>query len=91
MDDVEAPDTPMPENPLTEQALTEQALTEPGVDAVDELPPHDVPEPPQTGDQAVDEAVLRLAAAAHEPLETQVTAFDAAHRALQDRLADVES
>jgi len=51
---------------------------------------HDVPEVPLTGDAGVDEAVVRLAEAARGPLDGQVAAYDAAHRALQDRLADVE-
>lgn len=50
----------------------------------------DVPEAPQTGDAGVDAAVARLAEAARGPLDGQVAAYDAAHRALQDRLADVE-
>lgn len=45
---------------------------------------------PQTGDPAVDEALSRLAGAADLPLEEQVGVFDAVHRTLQDRLADVD-
>ena len=60
--------------------------------------PAPAPGPEPTGDAAVDEAVRDLADAVrdrvavdgHHPLETQVVAFEAAHRALQDRLADVE-
>jgi hypothetical protein len=48
------------------------------------------PEPPVTGDEAVDQAVARLADAAAAPLEEQLPVFDAVHRTLQDRLADVE-
>jgi hypothetical protein len=48
------------------------------------------PEPEPTGDPAVDEAMASLAAAAGEPLEHQLAVFDAVHRTLQDRLADVE-
>jgi hypothetical protein len=55
----------------------------------------DVPEPPHTGDPGVDEALDRLARAVQGapdgPLDGQVGAYDAAHRTLQDRLADVES
>ena len=47
-------------------------------------------EPPVTEDAAVDEAVARLSASANAPLEEQVAAFDAVHRTLQDRLADVD-
>ena len=50
----------------------------------------DVPEAPQTGDPGVDEAVARLREAVAGPLDGQVVAYDAVHRALQDRLADVE-
>jgi enamine deaminase RidA (YjgF/YER057c/UK114 family) len=49
-----------------------------------------VPEPPSTGDGAVDEALTRLARAAGEPLDAQLPLLDAVHRTLQDRLADVE-
>jgi hypothetical protein len=49
-----------------------------------------LPEPPVTGDDAVDHAVAQLAQAVHRPLEDQVAVIDAAHRTLQDRLADVE-
>jgi hypothetical protein len=45
---------------------------------------------PHTGDLTVDEALSRLAEAAALPLEEQVGTFDAVHRTLQDRLADVE-
>lgn len=52
--------------------------------------PFEVPEPPVTGDPIVDEAARRVGAAVQEPLDTQVAVYDAVHRALQDRLADVE-
>lgn len=51
--------------------------------------PYEVPEPPVTGDPVVDEGVRRVAAAAAQPLDVQVGVYDGAHRALQDRLADV--
>lgn len=50
----------------------------------------EVPDAPQTGDPGVDGAVAALRAAVAGPLEDQVVAYDAVHRALQDRLADVE-
>lgn len=50
----------------------------------------DLPEAPRTGDNGVDEAVSRLREAVAGPLDGQVAAYDAVHRALQDRLADVE-
>ncbi len=53
-------------------------------------PPTAVPAPPVTGDSAVDDVVAGLADAVQGPPEEQVAAFDAAHRALQDRLADVD-
>lgn len=52
--------------------------------------PVDVPEPPVTGDAVVDEAVRLVAKAVLHPLEDQVPVYDAVHRGLQDRLADVE-
>ena len=53
--------------------------------------PGAVPEPPVTGDQAVDQATASVARALYEPLELQVQGYERAHRTLQDRLADVES
>lgn len=52
--------------------------------------PYEVPEPPVTGDAMVDDATRRVALAAREPLDVQVAVYDAVHRGLQDRLADVE-
>ena len=62
-------------------------------DALDRTPADDLPEVPEaplTGDAGVDEAVARLREAVAGPLDGQVAAYDAVHRALQDRLADVE-
>ncbi|HYO18916.1 MAG TPA: hypothetical protein VES02_09670 [Dermatophilaceae bacterium] len=42
-----------------------------------------------TGDQAVDEVLGRLDAAADEPLDTQIEVSEQVHRVLQDRLADL--
>lgn len=67
-------------------SFTEGAGPEPGQDE----PPATEPEPPRTGDPAVDQAVAALAAAAGEPLQDQLAVYDAAYRTLQDRLADVE-
>lgn len=57
-------------------------------DEVDE--PYEVPEPPVTGDPVVDDSVRRVAGAAVQSLDVQVGVYDGVHRALQDRLADVE-
>ena len=46
--------------------------------------------PPATGDPSVDQATAEVAATFGEPLETRLAAYERAHRALQDRLADVE-
>jgi hypothetical protein len=43
-----------------------------------------------TGDPGVDAVVAQLAEAGEGTLEERLLAFEAAHRALQDRLADVE-
>jgi hypothetical protein len=43
-----------------------------------------------TGDQAVDEALTRLAEVTDLGLREQLAVFDAVHAALQDRLADAE-
>lgn len=43
-----------------------------------------------TGDDAVDEALTRLATLDGAPLTQHVAVFDAVHAALQDRLTDTE-
>ena len=53
-------------------------------------PPEIALDPPVTGDAAVDESTAAVARAVTEPLEDQVRVIEAAHRVLQDRLADVE-
>lgn len=45
---------------------------------------------PQTGDAAVDAALIELTAAAGAPIGDQVEAYVGAHRTLQDRLADID-
>jgi hypothetical protein len=55
-----------------------------------EAMPEITPDPPETGDAAVDESTAAVARAVAEPLEDQVRVIEAAHRVLQDRLADVE-
>lgn len=45
---------------------------------------------PRTGDDAVDEALMRLDAVELGDLRTQVATFEDVHGALQDRLADAE-
>ena len=50
----------------------------------------DHPEAPHTGDDAVDAAVQLLAGVCDRPLDDQLSVYDAVHRTLQDRLADVE-
>jgi hypothetical protein len=58
---------------------------------VDDGPqPAAVPEPPVTGDAAVDEAVAAVDGVLTLPADEQPPVYEAVHRALQDRLADVE-
>ena len=45
---------------------------------------------PHTGDEALDAALAELVAAGEHPLERQVEAYVGVHRALQDRLADLD-
>jgi hypothetical protein len=45
---------------------------------------------PTTSDAGVDQALAQLRAAVDSPLEHQVEAYVGAHRALQDRLADLD-
>lgn len=49
-----------------------------------------VPEPPDTGDSEVDAALRALTVVVRGSLPDQVAGYETAHRALQDRLADVE-
>jgi hypothetical protein len=63
-----------------------QAVSEPDVTPREA----ELPEPPATGDVAVDKVVAALAAALPEPLEDRVGVLERVHRTLQDRLADVE-
>ena len=77
--------TPIPEPPVVDEVPPVQ---EPVED--DEPEPVEYPDPPRTGDAEVDEAIEGLAQAIGGPLDDQLTAFDAAHRTLQARLADVE-
>ena len=43
-----------------------------------------------TGDQTVDQALMRLTEVTELGLREQLAVFDAVHTALQDRLADAE-
>jgi hypothetical protein len=61
-----------------------------GVPADEGLAIEFAPLPPQTGDLAVDQAIDAVARALGAPLEEQLAVYEAAHRTLQDRLADVE-
>jgi hypothetical protein len=54
------------------------------------LPPPTLPPPPSTGDQTVDAAVAPLADLSLAPLEDHPAVYEGVHRALTDRLADVE-
>ena len=45
---------------------------------------------PSSGDDAVDEAMRRLAGVEEHDLRTQLDAFEDVHRSLQERLADSE-
>jgi acyl-CoA reductase-like NAD-dependent aldehyde dehydrogenase len=47
------------------------------------------PEPPRTGDEAVDGALAAVTAAAEAPLEERLAVLESVHRTLQERLADV--
>lgn len=47
--------------------------------------------PPATDDQRVDAALAELAAAVQAPVADQVAAYVGAHRALHERLADLDS
>ena len=57
---------------------------------VPERPMPAVPQPPVTGDLEVDEAVARLVDLPELDLGDHPTVFEAIHRTLTDRLADVE-
>lgn len=46
--------------------------------------------PPHTGDPRVDDAMAAIREASSAPVAEQVDAYVGAHRALQDRLADLD-
>jgi hypothetical protein len=91
-----APDEPRPAHERREQNENNDlsdpdGRREPGglSEAIER--PVDLPDPPQTGDPDVDMAIAAVAqAVVGGSLEEQLVAYDAAHRTLQDRLADVE-
>lgn len=56
----------------------------------DEAHPADGVDVPTSGDSEVDAALERLAELDEQPLRAHVSAFDAVHAALQDRLAQAE-
>jgi hypothetical protein len=58
--------------------------------AVPDLTAPAVQPPPVTGDREVDDAVARLLDLPAVPLEDHPAVFEAVHRTLTDRLADVE-
>jgi hypothetical protein len=74
------------QQPIEQQPVEQQSVEQP----VDVPPSFQVPDPPRTGDAEVDAAVVAVAEAVSSPLEEQVAVYEAAHRTLQDRLADVE-
>jgi hypothetical protein len=78
-------DTPLPSPTVPSTDSSTHSSIDPPID-----PGVALPDPPHTGDAAVDAAVERLSRVATEPLEEQLAVYDAVHRTLQDRLADVE-
>lgn len=75
--------------PVLEDAH-EADLEEAPEPALEEEPTPAYPDPPRTGDTAVDEVIDAVARAVSGPLEEQLAVYDTAYRTLQDRLADVE-
>ena len=84
----DAPPDDQPGTPPDDQ-LDDQLDAQPGDRDGLGRPPAEDP-PPATGDPAVDQATVEVAATSGEPLETRLAAYERAHRTLQDRLADVE-
>ncbi len=73
-----------------DQSYDHRPEPEPEVEAAADEPRPEVPDPPRTGDPEVDAALAVLATSMGGPLEEQLAVYEAAHRTLQDRLADVE-
>lgn len=63
-----------------------EAVTAPRPAEPDPDETRDVPEPPVTGDEAVDEAMARLAEAQPGSFAERIEAGEHAHRSLQSRL-----
>ncbi|MCI0688250.1 MAG: hypothetical protein L0Y54_13595 [Sporichthyaceae bacterium] len=70
-------------------------------DGEDDLSPHErtvptgdpdvpLPEPPETGDERVDDALTELAEITGQPPAEHVAVFERVHRRLQDTLADLD-
>jgi hypothetical protein len=89
------------QSPLSPEPASQPAEEEPPVDGQvqnsdedladdPDAEPIEYPDPPLTGDPEIDEAINALARVVGGSLEDRLTAFEAAHRTLQDRLADVE-
>jgi hypothetical protein len=72
------------EQPIDELSETDRETAGP----TESLPT--APPPPRTGDQGVDAAVAPLADVSLAPLEDHPAVYEGVHRALTDRLADVE-
>ena len=68
--------------------MTQEASEHPTDAGAEQASP--VPHPPPSGDAGVDAALTALRDDLTESGADRVAAFEAAHRALQDRLADVE-
>jgi hypothetical protein len=76
--------------PAQEPAAGQGSVLEDPVTEPEPEPVPDYPDPPRTGDTAVDQVLDAVARAVGGPLEEQLAVYDTAHRTLQDRLADVE-
>ncbi len=81
-------DSAVLDSAVLDSAVLDSAVLDPAV--LDPAGEGGTPPPPVTGDAKVDEAITRLGERAGEPLDAQLAEFESAHRALQDRLADVE-
>jgi hypothetical protein len=83
------------EQPFHELSDTDREPSGPAVAPTAAQPPPQppapsLPPPPSTGDQTVDAAVAPLADLSLAPLEDHPAVYEGVHRALTDRLADVE-
>jgi hypothetical protein len=79
-------DEPVEVEGSAEHGVTGPGLTEADANEVGPDQAREVPAPPVTGDEAIDEAMARLAESQHGSFAERIEAGEHAHHSLQSRL-----